>query len=65
MSENDLATSFKNSIGKTCIIYSDQGFRYEARILRVFADFVEFYDLKKSYKKILKLTAVKEVDFHE
>lgn len=58
----DLRLILKKNIGNFCVIYTTQKFRYEGKILNVFDDYLEVFDTKKNFKKIIAITSILEVD---
>jgi len=54
----------KTSIGLTGIIYLQNGFRFECKIISVDDKFIEIYDTKKCFTKLLRTEEVREVDIH-
>jgi len=60
---NDLLVErLRNSIGFNAVIYLLNGFRFECKILSCDDTFLEFYDTKKNFTKVIRVTEVREVD---
>lgn len=62
MSNQDLRDTLKNNIGNSCVIFTLSKFRYEGKLLAVLDDFIELFDTKKSFKKIIAISNIIEVD---
>ena len=60
-----LITKLKSSVGLSGIIFLENGFRFESKILNCDDEFVEIYDIKKSSNKFIRLSQIAEVDGFE
>jgi len=59
-----LIDKLKNSIGLEGIIYLLNGFRFECKIISCDTDFIEIYDTKKHFTKLIRVNEIREVDLH-
>lgn len=59
-----LINRLKNSIGLEGIVYLTNGFRFECKIISCDDEFLEFYDIKKSRVKVVKISEISEVDLN-
>jgi len=57
-----LVDKLKNSIGLQAVIFTENGFRFECKILKLDNIFLEIYDTKKSMTKLIKITEINEVN---
>lgn len=60
---SDINPLLEQSIGKIGVIFTLDNFVYNCKIQKVSGDWVQFYDLKKKFTKILKISEIKEVQF--
>lgn len=61
-SSDALRIILDENIGKICVLFTKNDFRYESKIIKTFGDWVQVLDLKKGYTKILRISDLKEVE---
>jgi len=59
-----LIDKLKNSIGKEGVIFLENNFRFECKIILCDDNFLEIYDTKKHFTKLIKISDIREVDLN-
>jgi hypothetical protein len=54
--------SLKISLNKTILLFLNNGFRFEGKILGVDTEFIQIYDIKKSSIKFIRLNDISECE---
>jgi len=61
MSESEINLILSEAINKPVVLFTLNNFVYNCKIVKVWGEWVQFYDLKKGFTKILKISEIKEV----
>jgi len=59
-----LIDKLKNFVGLEGIVYLLNGFRFECKIISCDDEFIEIYDTKKHFTKLIRITNIREVDLN-
>lgn len=54
--------SLRTSIGSIVVIFCENGFHFEGKILDCDDDFLKIYDTRKNYEKFIKFDDIKEAN---
>lgn len=57
-----LVERLKSAIGSNSVLYLLNGFRFECKIISIDDQFLEIYDTKKRFTKLIRINEVREVD---